>query len=145
MTPPRQRLVYNTSDSVPRGWYVISPPINLQPNDYVLAQLPPPAAALASARGYLPIGVPILKRIAARPRQIACIRERAVLIDGVAMGVTLPRDSRGRLLQAWTECRALGDEFFLTGDGSAASFDSRYFGPLPRALIIGRASLWRAS
>jgi signal peptidase I len=31
------------------------------------------------------------------------------------------------------------DEYFVLGDNSHASFDGRYFGPLPRRAIVGRA------
>ena len=139
----RVRIVYNASKSAPRGWYAISQTQDVRRNDYVLARLPKEAEALADARGYLPSGIPILKRVAAGPGQSACMRNGTASVDGLVVGEALRMDGRRRLLHPWNECRPLADEFFLLGDGSAASFDSRYFGPVSRALIIGRASpLW---
>ncbi len=44
----------------------------------------------------------------------------------------------------WSGCRRLAaHELFLIAPASAASFDSRYFGPVTRAQVIGRAvPLW---
>ena len=43
-------------------------------------------------------------------------------------------------LPRWQGCRRLGaDELFLIATDSAASFDSRYFGPVTRDRVIGRA------
>ena len=52
-------------------------------------------------------------------------------------------DRTGRPMPRWNECRALsGDEIFLILPPTG-SFDSRYFGPVPRGAIIGRlAPLW---
>ena len=137
------RIVYNASNSAPQGWYVISPKQNVRREDYVLARLPESAEALADARGYLPAGVPVLKRVAASAGQSVCMRAGVAIVDGMVVGEALAGDGRGRQLRAWKDCRQLGDEFFLIGDGSPASFDSRYFGPVPRASIMGRATpLW---
>jgi len=39
-----------------------------------------------------------------------------------------------------TNCHTLGpDEYFMLGDNSAHSYDSRYWGPIKRRAIIGRA------
>ena len=54
--PNRVQIVYNPSDSVPRGWYRIVPADSLQVGSIVLARLPAPAAALAAQRDYLPAG-----------------------------------------------------------------------------------------
>ena len=60
------------------------------------------------------------------------------------MGKARERDSRGRALPVWEGCRVIRrDEVFLMNPQSADSLDGRYFGPLPAALVVGRAiPLW---
>jgi len=141
---PVARLVYNPSDSVPRGWYRIGSPDLLHVDSIVLAQLPADAAALAAQRGYLPEHVPLLKRIGAMSPQQVCIEKRTVRIDGVAVAGIHRVDDRGRPLLAWQQCRPLRDgELFLLSATNPASFDSRYFGPIAVSAVIGSAQpLW---
>ena len=137
---PATRLVYNPTDSAPRGWYLVVPMIRANPGDYVVAMLPSDTAALAETRGYLPRSVPILKQIAAIAGQRVCIRDTVVYIDGNAVARTLETDSRHHPLIAWAHCRQLIDhEVFLLNGRNPASFDSRYFGPLDESFVHGRA------
>ncbi|GAC1627183.1 MAG: S26 family signal peptidase [Nevskia sp.] len=141
---PVVRIVYNPSDSVPRGWYRIGPADSLRVDSIVLTQLPTDAATLASQRGYLPAGIPLLKRIGAIPPQRVCVQGRIVRIDDVAISTALTADSRGRPLLAWQHCRSLlHGELFLLSSTNPASFDSRYFGPVSASAVIGSAHpLW---
>jgi len=141
---PVARVVYNPSDSVPRGWYRIGPPDSLHVDSIVLARLPADAAALAAQRGYLPEHIPLLKRIGAIAPQKVCIEKHIVRIDGVVLATALKADRRGRLLPVWKQCRALRDgELFLLSTTNPASFDSRYFGPVAVSAVIGSAQpLW---
>jgi conjugative transfer signal peptidase TraF len=141
---PRYRLMYNTSTSAPLGWYLRVPASDLGTNTLVLARLPESAAAFAAARNYLPLHVPILKPIGAKAGQKVCEKEGEVLIDGHVVARAFKHDDAGRPLPHWMGCRALEDgEFFLLSHHSAASFDSRYFGPIKRDAVIGRAiPLW---
>lgn len=138
------RLVYNPSDSVPRGWYRIGSPDSLHVGGVVLVRLPAGVAALAAQRGYLPAGVPLVKRIGAAAPQSVCVGEGGVRIDGVVVAAVLAVDGMGRTLSQWTQCRALVDgELFLLSNAHAASFDSRYFGPVDASAVIGHAyPLW---
>ena len=134
------RIVYNASDSVPRGWYRIVPAHALHVGSIVLVQLLADIATLAAQRGYLPERVPLLKRIAALPPQQVCVAQQLVSIDGVAVATALAADSQGLRLPTWQQCRPLRDgELYLLGTTHPASFDSRYFGPLPATAVLGLA------
>jgi conjugative transfer signal peptidase TraF len=140
-------VVYNPTDSVPRGWYSVSridSRTSLHVGSIVLARLPAGAAAFAGRRGYLPSGVPILKRVGAVSPQPVCVREQFVLIDGVVAATIRAQDGARRPLQAWKHCRPLaGGELFLLSDTNPASFDSRYFGPIAVSDVLGVArSMW---
>ena len=141
---PIARIVYNPSDSVPRGWYRIGPADSLQVGSIVLVRLPAQAAALAGQRGYLPLGIPLLKRIGAVASQRVCIDGTSVRIDDVAVAAVMRADGRGRSLFAWQQCRRLAHgELFLLSNTNPASFDSRYFGPIRAADVIGGAQpIW---
>jgi conjugative transfer signal peptidase TraF len=137
------QIVYNPSDSVPRGWYRIGKAEVLHVGDIVLARLPAVSATLASQRGYLPAGVPILKRIGALAPQSVCTNDRVVRIDGDAVATVRIRDGQQRELPVWSQCRSLtsGELFLLSTN--PASFDSRYFGPITAKAVIGSAKpLW---
>ncbi len=140
-------LVYNPTDSVPRGWYQvggIDSAAALHVGSIVLARLPVDVAAFAGQRGYLPSGVPVLKRIGAIAPQWVCVREQVVLIDGAVAATVRTHDGGRRPLQAWQHCRPLADgELFLLSDTNPASFDSRYFGPIAVSAVLGIARpLW---
>ncbi|OGB18166.1 MAG: peptidase [Burkholderiales bacterium RIFCSPLOWO2_12_67_14] len=153
---PLPRLVYNPSDSVPVGWYrvdlslhqptsdVSTKPTSLQVGSIVLVRLPGQAAALAAQRGYLPLEVPLLKRVGAVAPQRVCIVGQALRIDGHTVTATLRADRLGRPLQGWPQCRRLrAGEIFLLSVTNPASFDSRYFGPVRSTDVIGTAHpLW---
>ncbi|MDQ0589918.1 S26 family signal peptidase [Variovorax paradoxus] len=140
-------VVYNPSDSVPRGWYRIArigSAASLQVGSIVLTRLPADVAAFAAQRGYLPGGVPILKRIGALAPQSVCVRGHFVHIDGTMVATVRAHDGAHRPLRAWSQCRLLAaGELFLLGDTNPASFDSRYFGPIAASAVLGVAQpLW---
>lgn len=140
-------VVYNPTDSVPRGWYRVSSIDNvtsLHVGSIVLARLPAGVAAFAGQRGYLPNGVPILKRVGAVAPQAVCVRGRTVLVDGEVVATARTHDGAHRPLQTWTQCRSLAEgELFLLSRMNPASFDSRYFGPIPASAVLGVARpLW---
>jgi len=141
--PPYQ-VRFNPSESAPRGFYFFAPPRRIRVGDEVFVHLPTAIAAFSAARNYLPLGVPILKRVAAVGGQHVCQRAGEILIDGKAVARLRTVDGKGRPLIRWNGCRMLAqNELFLLGTHSPASFDSRYFGPLNRNAVIARATpLW---
>ena len=56
-------LFYNPSASAPIGWYRILPERPVARGDLVAARLPEAAGILASARGYLPGDIPVIKTV----------------------------------------------------------------------------------
>lgn len=143
----RALMVYNPTDSVPRGWYrvgSIDKATSLHVGSVVLARLPADVAAFAGQRGYLPNGVPILKRVGAVAPQSVCVRGQTVRIDGEVVATVRTHDGAHRPLQTWIQCRPLAEgELFLLSDTNPASFDSRYFGPIAVSDVVGIARpLW---
>jgi conjugative transfer signal peptidase TraF len=134
------RLVYNPSESAPRGWYGVGLSRDLTVGRFVLVRLPDAVARLADERRYLPRSVPLLKRVAAVSGQRVCERNGVVEIDGGPVARAKTRDGVGRRLDAWSGCRTLADgELFLMSQTNDSSFDSRYFGPIDHTRVIGRA------
>ncbi len=141
---PSARVVYNVTDSVPVGWYRIESTSlslsSLRVGSIVLTRLPAEPAALAAQRGYLPAHIPLLKRVGAVPPQHVCILDGIVRIDDVPSAAVLRADRWGRSLPSWDGCRALRNgEIFLLSNTNPASFDSRYFGPVPASSVLGLA------
>lgn len=136
--------IWNASKSVPIGLYRLQPADRLVVTELVAVQPPEPLASFLDLNGYLPIGVPILKRVLALPGQTVCRTGLTISVDAIEMGKALSRDRRGRPLPIWEGCRVLGqDQVFLMNWQSEDSLDGRYFGPLPTSAVIGQAvPLW---
>ena len=138
------KLIWNASASAPVGLYTVRTAADLGVTDLVAVDAPEPLASFLKEREYLPRGVPLMKRIAALPGQTVCRIGRNVSVDTIAMGEALARDRRGRELPVWQGCRTLRpSEIFLMNWDVRDSLDGRYFGPIPKNSIIGRAlPLW---
>lgn len=143
MLPPRPLLVWNASASAPIGLYTIAEPSALEPGDYALARLPEPYRRLAARRYYLPANVPLVKRVAAVAGDSVCASGAVVTINGRVAAKRKAADRFGRPLPWWRGCSTLRDAIFLLNPAEPASFDGRYFGPVPRADLIGKATpIW---
>lgn len=138
--PMPKLLLWNASASAPVGLYAINPLREPAVGDIVAITPPTPLGRIMAQRHYLPIGVPLLKHVAARPGALICRRNATVTIDGRRAAVAKPADSHGRPLPVWRGCRVMHDgELFLL-NAAPDSFDGRYFGPIPAADLLGRAT-----
>ncbi len=136
---PPPILLWNASSSVARGLYLVLPGGRAKRGDLVVAWLPRGARKLAAQRGYLPAGVPLLKPVAATGGTKVCARGRQIRIDGRAVAVRKGVDLKGRALPHWNGCiRLRHDQVFLLSH-NPWSFDGRYFGPVRKSQIAGRA------
>lgn len=138
------KLIWNVSASVPIGLYSVMPAGQLQITDLVLVKPPETIASFLADRGYLPRGLPLLKRVLALPGQTVCRHSLLITVDGIVMGEAHEHDHLGRALPVWRGCRIIADdEIFVMNWQAPSSLDGRYFGPLPATSIIGRATaLW---
>ena len=138
---PSPKLIWNASASLPIGLYSIRPIGALHNAELVALTPPEPIASFLSHGGYLPRGVPLMKRVSGLPGQVVCRNGLSIAIDSIDVGKAQARDRRGRDLPAWTGCRTIATgEVFLMNPDVPDSLDGRYFGPLPVTSIVGRAA-----
>ena len=140
---PAPKLIWNASASAPIGLYRVVPGAP-ERSALVLVRMPEPVAKLAAERGYLPLNVPLIKRVAAIVGDHVCAFKEAIIIEGTVVARRLDLDRAGRPLPWWNDCQELADgELFLLIDDHPGSFDSRYFGPVSAGNVIGRlVPLW---
>jgi len=141
---PMPRFLWNASESVPIGLYAVLPVDKLMVTSLVVAMPPEPLATLLADGGYLPRGIPLIKRILTLPGQSVCRNQLLISVDGILIGAAHERDRRGHPLPTWQGCRIVSKgEVFLMNWDEPASLDGRYFGPIPLSAIVGRAEpLW---
>jgi conjugative transfer signal peptidase TraF len=133
------RYIWNASNSVPIGLYHVQPVTRLSVTELVAVRPPDLLAAFLDLNGYLPIGVPMVKRVLALPGQTVCRNGLTIAVDGIDVGDARERDGRGRPLPSWRGCRVIAEgDVFVMNWQSEDSLDGRYFGPLPASAVIGR-------
>lgn len=144
---PSPQLIWNASASVPIGLYRVQPDPVPKVSDIAVVRPPETLVRFLADGGYLPRGVPLLKHVAALGGQHVCRRGAVISIDGVIVGEALSHDRRGRPLPVWQGCTVLAaDQVFLFNADRPDSLDGRYFGPLSRTTIVGRAQpIWTRS
>ena len=136
---PAPRLLWNASASAPTGLYRVDAGAPPRLGDLVAIAPPPALGMFLAQRGYLPRGVPLLKRVAGLPGALVCRSGVFVTVNGVAVARALARDRANRPLPVWTGCRIIGsDELFLV-NAARDSLDGRYFGPLSATGLLGTA------
>ena len=77
------RFVWNASESVPTGLYGVQPARRFIVTDLVVAFPPEQLATVLADGGYLPRGLPLIKRVLALPGQIVCRKDLTIIVDGI--------------------------------------------------------------
>lgn len=141
---PQLRLVWNASASVPLGLYGIDSDAIPRLGDLVAVRPSPALSRFMAERRYVEAGALLVKPVAALSGATFCRTNMRVTLDGRAVATALPRDRFGRSLPRWSGCRRVArNQLVLIAPALRASFDSRYFGSVDRAQVIGRAiPLW---
>jgi conjugative transfer signal peptidase TraF len=138
--PRIPRLIWNASPSVPIGLYGVHPDTPPHAGDLVAVSPPKPLGLYMAVRHYLPLGLPLLKHLAATAGATVCRNRLDIVLNGHAVARALPNDRKGRPLPDWQGChRIKPGEVFLLNPAVPDSFDGRYFGTLPASSLLGRA------
>lgn len=135
--PERPWLVVNTSASEPQGLYWRSA---RPPSVGERIAFRPPAPGRAYVRDHMPqIGRGgILKTVVAGQGAWACVVGDQLRVPGHRPARIAVRGSSGAVLPRWRGCLTLGrDQWLVVSTRIANSFDSRYYGPVSRADLIG--------
>jgi type IV secretory pathway protease TraF len=138
--PKPPLLVWNASPSVATGLYRIATGLP-RLGELVLVRLTVPMGMLADRRGYLPRSAYLLKPVVAVAGDRVCRFGARIFVRRRLAAFALGHDGVARPMPAWQGCRMLrsGEVFLLAQD--PASFDGRYFGPVPMHNLVGRAVL----
>ena len=141
----------NTSLSLPLGLYVRTSDANALLVEFCPAE---PFASLSRDRGYRIRGVfcpdhavPLLKPIVARAGDIVTTSQVGITVNGRLLPNTFPlrADAKNRPLTAWPlgTYTVLPGTVWVASTYNAASFDSRYIGPVEEKAVLGRLKpLW---
>ncbi|MGL4557108.1 MAG: S26 family signal peptidase, partial [Afipia sp.] len=110
----RPHYIWNLTPSVPLGLYAVQSPDRLYVTLLVVVTPPEALATTLAEGGYLPRGVPLLKRIFALSGQTVCRVGLQITVDGIVAAPARERDLRGNPLPVWQGCRLIADdEIFL--------------------------------
>jgi conjugative transfer signal peptidase TraF len=135
----------NASPSLPLGIYMettdrSAPLIEFCPLE--------PYGSFAAGRGYrsrgnCPDGAdPLMKPVIANAGDIVDFSSRGIAVNGVLLPNTAPKakDTQGRPMKPWPcgHYRVEDGSVWVASSYNSSSFDSRYFGPIPVAIIRGR-------
>ena len=88
---------------------------------------------------------PFIKRLVALPGETVEIRDGRIIINGAALPAaagrwaTLLYYNQGPYAQNGQAVTVPADQYFVLGDNSASSQDSRFFGCVPKQNLIGKA------
>lgn len=135
-------LVCNYTDSLPHGIYLICQGA-VNKGDIVVFRPTGVAAELIGARHYLRPDGFLMKHVAGLPGDSVCADRRCFRVAGTDYGGRAACDSEGRQLPEYRFCGRLKEGIIVAGRGMKHSFDSRYFGPVENASIVGIAlPLW---
>ena len=140
------RVRVNWTSSMPIGLY-LETPVDLEREELVFVCLPEAIAQVGRARRYLPTGgcpnrtSPVLKQVLALPGDRVDLREDFLAVNGIEVEGSRIRalDSLERPLDhaSYGRRTVQEGELWVVGLNRERSWDSRYFGPIPVASVVG--------
>lgn len=133
-------LTYSNSISMPKGFYLIVPATILHRNDVVEFLPPQQAQEYLATKHWAPNNGHLLKHVMGIPGDWVCNSNNAVWINNQKIGPIFQFYAPNKPLPQNHFCGKLKiNQYLLLSDKIARSFDGRYFGPITKDQIIGKA------
>lgn len=139
------KLTINTTDSMPKGIYLVNEKANPKLGSIVIFRIPDAAMHHIRERNWLPENTQfMIKPMAGMAGDYACTKDGNFRVGRKDFGAIKATDKEGLPLPEINYCQPISKGKFVAavaGDGS--SFDSRYFGEIPIENIVGQATpIW---
>lgn len=142
----RPVIIYNATDSLPHGLYLVVQKPDYECGDLVVFPIPESVKALVRQRHWLPDGAILIKPIAGESGDMLSTKSGRCLLNGVDFGMVETVDRTGQPLPVFSINRRLEKGEIAVVNPTQNSFDSRYFGPIKERQIIGEAvPIWTQS
>lgn len=139
--PPK--LVWNRTESVPEGLYLVASKDPLERGLLVAFRPSREEQEWLERRSYVGTRWPLLKQVSGLEGDTVCRESLDVSVNGILVAEALERDNLGRDLPSWEGCQTLQEgEIFLLAS-HPRSLDGRYFGVQKADGVLGTACpLW---
>lgn len=121
---------YNTNQSAPKGFYLISNSAELEKGQYVILSIPENAVPIIQGRAWFKSEIPLLKKIGALPGDVVTISDEGLFINYIYIGPVFITDRQGLPLPQIRKTFTIKENEFLPISTYERSFDGRYFGPI---------------
>lgn len=132
-------IVYQSTDSMPKGWYVYTPVhFPLERNQIVVFKLTPYWQQYIVEHHWMVPDSLLMKPIVGIPGDKVCVYDHQVWINGQPDVLIVSDYAPGKPLPILNFCRELKPgEYFMMSHHIPRSFDSRYFGPIDQSQMVG--------
>jgi conjugative transfer signal peptidase TraF len=135
----RPVIIYNATDSLPYGLYLVVQKPDYERGDLVVFPVPESVKALVRQRRWLPDGAYLIKSIAGTNGDLLSTKTGRCFVNDVDFGTVETVDRTGQPLPVFSINRRLHSSEVAVVNPTPHSFDSRYFGPIKGRQIIGEA------
>lgn len=131
-------VTYQSSSSMPKGFYFVEPVKQIHRLDRVLFYPPEKFLKFAKYHHWIPHGGLLMKYVMAMPGDMVCKKNGFFWIRHRKIGKVYRYYAPQKLLPSRPFCGILkNNQYLLVSTKNPHSFDSRYFGPIDRQSIIG--------
>lgn len=134
-------LSYQVTPSMPKGFYWVTPIHgSLHRNEVVVFKPPAQFEKYLTKKHWLPDDGVMMKHIVALPGDWVCKKDDYIWLNDKMLAPVFSHAPKGEALPSLAFCGTLlHNQYLLMSLRVPNSFDGRYFGPVSRRLIIGRA------
>ena len=136
---PQVVVLYNYTDSLPHGFYMVEKRDVYRRGDMVVFPVPRSVRSLVNERQWLHDEGLLMKPLIGVKGDSVCTKRNRFRVGENDFGGIQSHDEQGLPLPRYAVCGVLKAGFLVGVEGMSNSFDSRYFGPVPERSVIGVA------